>query len=304
METKTNSDVLQAMLDQYEKNSKNSYTKSENAVAFDKKHYFGTFLEPRENDAQRRIRIIPPKDGSTPFVEMVGHKIQVEGSWKTFPCLQTEEDKPCPFCEARQLLLSTGKDSDKELAKDYGQKKMYIVKLIDRDNEADGPKFWRFNHDYRKQGIFDKIFGIIRVSNDITSSDKGRDLLISIARDQNKRPAVQSIAAYDPSPLSEDTELAKAWIDDPMNWRDVYSVKPYDYLEIIVKGGVPQWDKDLKKFVDKKSTKTDTKSDNLDAELSLGIASVKPNVKAATQSSPSITSANSEVYDEMDDLPF
>jgi hypothetical protein len=298
MET-TKKDVVAEMLAQYEKNSKNSYTKKENAVAYDEKHYFGTFLEAKENEAQKTIRIIPTEDGSTPLVEMIGHKIQVEGQWKTFACLKAEKDTDCPFCEARQVLLATGNESDKKLANGYGQKKMYIVKVIDRDHEEDGPKFWRFNHDYRKQGIFDKIIGVMRVARDITSAEKGRDLSVSIARDQNKRPFVQQIAAFDPSPLSADPAQAQEWINDPMTWQDVYSIKPYDYLEIIVKGGVPYWDKEQSKFVDKKATK-EIKSDNLDAELSIGVANVKPNIQAASQ--PIYTPTISQ--EEIDDLPF
>jgi hypothetical protein len=58
---------------------------------------------------------------------------------------------------------------------------------------SNGIKFWRFNHDYRKQGIFDKIYGVLEATKqDITDPEKGRDLLVMIARDQNNRPTVAS----------------------------------------------------------------------------------------------------------------
>ena len=41
-------------------------------------------------------------------------------------------------------------------------------------------------------------------------------------------------------------------------WTDVYKVKPYDYLSIILKGGVPVYNKELQKFVDRDEMKNQT----------------------------------------------
>lgn len=295
----SNTNILAAMLKQYETNT-TSYTKTEQKT-YDLKNYFTTYLKEKEKTATRRIRILPTKDGSSPFVEIHGHKIQVEGEWKTFVCLKHERGEDCPFCEAREQLLSTGKDTDKEVAKKYAAKKMYVVKVIDRDNEADGPKFWRFNHDYRKTGTLDKIYGVLQaVNKDITHPETGRDLLIMIARDQNNRPVVQSISHVDPSPLSEDADLAKEWLEDTRTWEDVYSVKPYEYLEIIVKGGVPVWDKEAKKWVDKESVTANAAEDDLDEEITLGVQNVKSNI-VTSSTTPSATVSSEE---EDDDLPF
>jgi hypothetical protein len=300
-------DALAAMVKQYE-DSSSSYAKNSSAKEYDLKNYFTTYLGDKQKSATKRIRIIPTSDGTTPFKQIHGHKMQVDGEWKTFVCLKHEKGEDCPFCEAREALLASGKESDKELAKKYSAKKMYVVKVIDRDNEADGIKFWRFNHDYRKQGIYDKIYGVLQATKqDITNPETGRDLLVMIARDQNNRPIVQSITHVDPSPLSEDSEVAKEWLSDDRTWEDVYSVKSYDYLEIIVKGGVPTWDKEAKKFVDK-NTITTEEVDTLDEELSLGVSNVKENVKTAKQSTTTKTVAKDSIIDEDDeeenDLPF
>ena len=82
-----------------------------------------------------------------------------------------EKDEDCPFCEAREALLSTGEAADKDLAKKYYPRLMYVVKVIDRDNEEDGPKFWRFNHDFRKTGILDKIMGVMSAISDSSAPD-------------------------------------------------------------------------------------------------------------------------------------
>jgi hypothetical protein len=299
-------DALAAMLKQYENNS-SSYSKNSSAKEYDLKNYFTTHLSDKQTSATKKIRVLPTSDGSTPFVEIYGHKMQVDGDWKTFVCLKHQKDEDCPFCEAREALLASGKDSDKELAKKYSAKKMYVVKVIDRDNEADGVKFWRFNHDYRKQGVYDKIYGVLTaIKQNITDPESGRDLLVMIARDQNKRPVVQSISHLDPSPLTTDSEMKSEWLSDTRTWEDVYSVKPYDYLEIIVKGGVPVWDKDAKKFVDK-STVSSQESDNLDEELSIGTPNVKPNVVAASSKSVKqvvVEEDSNDGEDDEDDLPF
>jgi hypothetical protein len=246
---------------------------------------------------------------------MHGHKRQVEGSWKTFACLKTEKNEDCPFCEARDLLLATKQEKDKELAKDYSTRKMYIVKLIDRDAEEEGVKFWRFNHDYRKTGILDKIFGVLQVAKDITDVNIGRDLQIQIGRDQNNKPVVQSIVGFDASPLSTDAAKVAEWTTDTKVWQDVYSVKPYAYLEIIVKGGVPAWDKELNKFVDKATTAI-KETEKLDSELTLGVSNVKTSVTpvatevkkptASVTASPtaSVTASPVDTANDDDDLPF
>jgi hypothetical protein len=295
--------ALDSMLEQYAKNNAPKYEKK-NEKVYDLKNYFNTFIKDGIESATKEIRILPSKDGS-PFVEVHGHKVKVEGEWKTFACLKHQKGEACPFCEAREELLATGKDSDKELAKKYNARKMYVVKVIDRENEDWGVKFWRFNHDYRKEGIFDKIHGLLttlKTNKDITNVESGRDLAISIQRNKNKIPVVTSIAAQDATPLTDDAEKAEKWLNDTRTWEDVYSVRSYDYLEIIVKGGIPVWDKDEKKFVDKEALKNTSTNEE---EITLGIDNVKANLQATTVTSPKETETSVKMEeDEEDDLPF
>ena len=186
---------------------------------------------------------------------------------------------------------------------------MYIVKVIDRENEADGVKFWRFNHDYRSQGIMDKIMGAINAlkkNRDITDVENGRDLVVTINRNpQTNAIGVSAIATSDPSPLTEDSEMAELWLSDIRTWEDVYSVKNYDYLEIIVKGGTPVWDTNLNKYVDKETMSSNTEeSSELDAELNTNIETVKANM-IANKATTTVKQVQTEPEeDEDDDLPF
>lgn len=298
--------ALEAMLAQYEANNKPKYEKSETAKTYDLKNYFTTYdLEKDEQSKTKEIRILPNPKGGSPLVEFHGHTAIVDGQKKTFPCLQHESGTACPFCEAREALLATGDAGDKELAKKYNSKKMYIAKVIDRHNEEDGVKFWRFNHDFRKEGVFDKIHGVVaglKKNKNITSPTEGRDLTIMINRNQTGLPIISTIVAQDSDVLSADEAKSAEWLADERTWEDVYSVRNYDYLAIIVRGYTPIWDKEAKCFVAKELIKeTENEDASLDAELTMAVENVKANVtQAETVTNPQSTTPEAED----DDLPF
>jgi len=255
----------------------------------------------------KRIRVLPPAEGSkTPFDTMWGHTKKINGEWKTFPCLKHEMDEDCPFCQAREALLATAKEEDKELAKQYSARQFYIIKVIDRDNEADGVKFWRIKHNYKKQGVFDKIMAAIKsAGHNITDTEEGRDLNIEIVRD-GLSSIVQAVSvALDKTKLSDNPDKVSTWTSDTRTWEDVYSVRGYEYLAIIVRGDTPVWDKDEKKYVGKLEMEakgknmTNDDSDDLEDELEMGIK----NTKVEEKSEPVSVASNDE-DDEDDDLPF
>jgi hypothetical protein len=185
--------------------------------------------------------------------------------------------------------MSTGKESDKELAKQYKSRKFYIVKVIDRDHEEDGPKFWRFKHNYKNDGILDKIIPIWRNKGDITDAQTGRDLIIELAKAKTPKgkeyTTVSTVMYDDPAPVHTEKDQAKAWIEDELTWLDVYSKKPVEYLESIARGETPRWDTDAGKYI---------YSNSQEEEISMGGGS-KPESKMSDPQS------NVEV-DE--DLPF
>jgi hypothetical protein len=240
---------LDAVLAQYEK-SKQASGGSQSKMSQDErmKKYFALILEDKEKTGSRKIRILPTPDGSSPFKEAWYHEIQVGGKWQKFYDPGKNDNERSPLNEVYEELISTGKESDKELAKQYRSRKFYIVKLIDRDREEDGPKFWRFKHNYKNEGILDKIIPIWRNKGDITDPEKGRDLIIELSKSKTGNgkdyTTVQTIMYDDPTPVHEEAEQAKAWVNDELTWLDVYSKKPVEYLEAIARGEVPRWDTD------------------------------------------------------------
>lgn len=247
---------FESVLAQYEKNKQSA---SGNRVSQEDrlKKYFTTILPKNSKGEERRIRILPTADGSSPFIEVKFHEIQVDGQWvKLYDPAQ--EGKRSPLNEVCELLMATGIEADKELARTYRSRKFYIVKVIDRDHEQDGVKFWRFKHNVKGEGILDKIFPIYRNKGDISDVEKGRDLILSLslakAGNGKEYTTINSIMYEDPSPLSTDKATETEWTTDPLTWNDVYSKKPVEYLEMVAKGETPKWDSGLNKFISTSQT--------------------------------------------------
>lgn len=252
--------TFESVLAQYEKNKQVAGSNNNKVSQEDRmKKYFTTLLPKGSRSGEKRIRIIPTTDGSSPFKEVYYHELQVDGQWvKLYDPKQ--EGKRSPLNEVHEGLMMTGVESDKILARQYRARKFYIVKVIDRENEQDGVKFWRFKHNSKGEGILDKIFPLFKNKGDITDTQKGRDLIITLgltkAGNGKEYTAITSIIPEDITPLSNDNDTVDSWINDELTWADVYSKKPEEYLEMIAKGEVPKWDSETKKYVSNLSEET------------------------------------------------
>ena len=246
--------LLDAVLAQYEKSTQSSSSSTSKMSSEDRmKKYFAALLKDNEKQGQRKIRILPTTDGSSPFKEVWFHEVQVDGKWQKFYDPAKNDNERSPLNEVYEELMSTGRDADKELAKQYKARKFYIVKVIDRDNEQDGVKFWRFKHNYKQEGILDKIIPIWKAKGDITDPDNGRDLILELTKAKTGKGAtytvIQTVMYDDPCAISEDTDQMSEWVADPMTWEDVYSKKPVEYLEAIARGETPRWDSEKGGYV-------------------------------------------------------
>jgi len=237
---------LDAVLSQYEKSQSSSNATSKMSSEDRMKKYFAAILKDNEKQGQRKIRILPTTDGSSPFKEVWFHEVQVDGKWQKFYDPAKNDNERSPLNEVYEELMSTGKESDKQLATQYRSRKFYIVKVVDRDNEQDGVKFWRFKHNYKQEGILDKIIPIWKAKGDITDPDNGRDLILELTKAKTPKGAtytvIQTVMYDDPTPISDDTDQMGDWVGNEMTWEDVYSKKPVEYLEAIARGETPRWD--------------------------------------------------------------
>jgi hypothetical protein len=240
---------LDAVLAQYEQAKQGSTSSTSKFTQEERmKKYFAAILSDKETQGQRRLRILPTNDGSSPFKVVYYHEIQVDGKFQKFYDPGKNDNERSPLTEVYEELRSTGKEEDKKLASNYLARKFYIVKVIDRDNEEDGVKFWRFKSNYKNEGIFDKIIPIYRNKGDIADPETGRDLILELTKAKTPKGAVytviQTVMYDDAAPIHEDTKLAQSWINDELTWEDVYSKKPVEYLEAIARGETPKWNSD------------------------------------------------------------
>ena len=254
------------------------------------KKYFAALLKDNEKQGQRTIRILHTTDGSSPFKEVWFHEVQIDGKWQKFYDPAKNDNERSPLNEVYEELMSTGKESDKQLATQYRSRKFYIVKVVDRDNEQDGVKFWRFKHNYKQEGILDKIIPIWKAKGDITDPDNGRDLILELTKAKTPKGAtytvIQTVMYDDPTPISKDTDQMADWVGNEMTWEDVYSKKPVEYLEAIARGETPRWDSEKGGYA---------YSNNETSEVSIG----------GTKSVSITEVADPQKNDEVDeDLPF
>ena len=255
--------TMDAVLAQYEQTQKSSSSSSSKMSQDDRmKKYFAAILSDKEKQGQKRIRILPTADGSSPFKEVWFHEVQVDGKWIKLYDPGKNDNERSPLNEVFEDLMSTGKEADKKLAGNYRSRMFYIVKVIDRDAEDDGVKFWRFKHNYKKEGILDKIIPIWRAKGDVTDPQKGRDLILELTKSKTNSGSyytvIQAVMYDDPQPISDNEDTLKSWVEDELTWADVYSKKPVEYLEAIARGETPRWDSDSGKYAYSDSTVDET----------------------------------------------
>ena len=222
--------------------------------------YLSLNLGEGVNEGEVVFRVLPSQEDPMKFyIVKKFHNLKVGKNFvKLYDPAQDGEESP--LNDAYQILRS-GDDVDQENAKKYRSGDYYIVRGVQKGKEAEGVKFWRFNHVSNGTGIMDKILPIIkrlesknRGGGAIWNPFEGRDLVISLVKDKSKGKnkeytKVASIQVDDPSPLSTDENQMNAWLNDSKTWKDVYSKKSVEYLRIVSDGGTPVWSSELKKFV-------------------------------------------------------
>lgn len=247
--------------------------------SFNEKDYLDTKLKPGETEREIRIRLLPAtQDSGKLAVEVKTHSLKVsekvaKSGFKSFICLNDEQTPnyddniKCPLCEKSYELFKEAKklrDNGNKEAADTIYKKAssllpkvtYITRVIDRAKEDEGVKFWRFNKTTNGDGIFDKLIKLYKNRNEnavkkgnangynIFDVNEGRDLIVTITRTFSKdgkemAPKISVDVDEDKTPLSEDPEQMRKWIEDSKKWYEAYTTRNAHYLELIAEDKVP-----------------------------------------------------------------
>jgi hypothetical protein len=218
---------------------------------------------------------------------------------------------PCPCCKkAKDMLAEQDSsvkgnvkkenltdaqqkifDKNKEIfieANKWQAKKFYILRGIDRNRQGDSVKFWRFKHNFRGDGVFNKLLPVLEEFNvlnqvDFTDKNNGTDLSVSTAEANFNNRNYRMVSAIIPrgkSPLSTDPQQLQMWLNDNITWREVFLPKKtpiitsYQFLEMIVAGINPYWedsDANNKHWVfpnnPELEARANTRTQNLDADV-------------------------------------
>jgi hypothetical protein len=292
-----------------QKNDANSHSTTKNV--YDKRRYLNTVLAANETSRKVTIRLLPFDSSCKEIFHKVHqHIVRVDravskSGWQTYICpsknSEIEGDNKCPFCETAKEAYSQRDKAAKETAEyktlsDIGSnnlaKEAWIVRCIDRSDESI-VKWWKFSSSKKGNGIYDAMMARYKARADEAKEDgqefnifdvnEGCDLELTITKNSEGKQVIQVDAKTKVTPLSNDFEKALGWINDPTPWTQLWGVKPYDYLSVIVQGGVPVFDKEKKTYVSKEEAQASNQA-AVNANLTEAHALTPPTEVAAESS--------------------
>lgn len=241
---------------------------------FNSKNYLNVRLASGEKKKTLTIRLLP-MDLTTgnPFLKVHVHNVNVpkevaSSGFKSYICLHRNkglinEEKygdKCPFCELNSSAYNESKNATDPVEKkkwttislENRAREAVIVRCIERGAEADGVKFWKFNLRSDETDPYHAIMNLynnrLESGENIFDYEKGRDLTVTFTGEGTSAP---QIIDGRQCPLSTDYNQMKAWVFDNKSWKDVFGVKPYEYLRLVSEMRVPWYDRNNGVWVDK-----------------------------------------------------
>ena len=297
-------------------------------------------LKDHEATKTVKVRFLPiSASDSTVFFDITTHSLKVDkeiakSGFKSYVCLDDEKvgsTEECPICKkSKELFDKSAKarqEGNEALSKSLfkeacslKKKRTFIARVIDRDHEDEGVKFWRFNENSKGEGIYDKLMSLYNTRKQESLDEgegeynifdlyEGKDIIINVSKSQipDGFGHMKDTIAYNITdsgnrkPLSKDVDKANAWLNDEKTWKDVYSNKTSQYLELVVNGKIPVYNKELGQFVEKTENNAQQKKIEEDAASEILKANYVPSEKKVEEM---VNNAVPSGADTDDDLPF
>lgn len=274
-QTKTAFDEFYDEYNESKKPKNNLLTKEEK-----KSHIFKPYSDIEE------FRILPPKPGSKIFETAHFHEINVNGMNQKIYCPKHNDGEPCPLCDKFELELKkqegvTNEADRKEIYKKAAKWKpseFFIARGVDLGNLKSGVKFWRFKRSIKNDGILDKIIAVNKVYKkqngvDVSDVNKGATLILNVVDDiiphnKVKYRKVNMISSDVPSKIMESDTKINELLNSPLTWKNIFPPQTLpnhnvqQYLQSVVNGTTPTWDKDKKVWLNKDGSVIEVKQDN------------------------------------------
>lgn len=265
MET-NNYDPIEEQFNKIRESQKKT-NQSKKKVEYDVKNYLNIKLDKKETEKQLTVRILYlTPESKTPFAEVHTHYLPSEE--RSYVCAKKTKDIPeniektCPFCDIRDEAKEQQKGANeatwnklKEIYKQNDSILNYVVRVVDRDDQDFGIKFWKIS-----QSTYETIIDIYKNNKkdgiNIFDKYEGKDLVVTIKKKEGKNKISSILPANKQTPIAKTEEEINSLITDDKLWTDVYSVKPYEYLELVINGKKPFFDKTIMRWVEKKEETT------------------------------------------------
>ena len=303
--------------------------KQENKSGFDMRNYLDFSIPEGQTSREITIRLLPISHKTpTKYFQIVHiHNIKVNSDLKPnksgrkgYICLNKSDlqaKSKCPICEIQDNLwqqwhAETEKAKKDEIVnqiKDLNTRKYCIVRCIERSNEKDGPKFWRIPIRNDKTDVYHKILLLAETRNkegkeagvdvNILSLHNGRDLKITFTEGTGAPTVVDKGIS---TPLSSNEEEFNNWFYNEKKWDEVFTVKPYEYLQLAFNGETPWFDKISQKWVSKAEFDRIKNSQTYPPENESKNIEIKQSVNEIPFTQSTQPTTNTPLYD--DELPF
>ena len=128
----------------------------------------------------------------------------------------------------------------------------------------------------------------------IKSTEKSNSTNITIRLDDDK------------TPLTTDEELLKKWVYDEKTWQEVFPPKDYDYINLVIQGKYPWFDKKNNKWVDRDefNKNKEQQSQAQDKEIEAADEKLKGGEPEKYKEETSDLAESIELTDDDEELPF
>lgn len=184
------------------------------------------FYKP--SDGQQYIRILPLETGD-PFPEFFFHYNVGRGS---LVCPKETHGDDCPICDYVDTLWDsyneTKDESIKSLALDIKCKSRFYSVVIDREDEAAGPKVYGYS-----KTVAGAFLGLVLDDDygDITNPYEGNDIKLTYGKKNGQSwPSTDVMARPVKTRVFEDEEKIQSALDNRPDLSRLFTVKPKEEI--------------------------------------------------------------------------
>ena len=175
------------------------------------------------------VRILPPKAGeNSPFKLVRQHFIKQAGGSTpvVFVCPKQHGGGRCPACEQAAKFRATGVKVDRDKAWELSPKLRVFANVIDRKDEAAGPKLLGFG-----KTIFDELTALRQdedAGGDYCHPTEGFDVIIERTGTGKNDTEYATRLARAASPITKDAKLMDAWYEGMADLSMLTTLKSFE----------------------------------------------------------------------------